>query len=299
MTKAGYVAIVGKPNVGKSTLLNSLIGSKLSIVSKRPQTTRKSVLGIYSADDIQIVFLDTPGIMKPKYELHHTLLGYVENSLSEAEAVLVLLDAEALLKSSIERELPSKNVMSLLKESGLPMVCVLNKMDALEEKGAILPTLQKLTEMGMFTRVVAISAINKKFLDDVIDALREHISEREFLYDPQLISTQPTRFFATEFIRESVFLQFREEVPYSTEVQILEFKERSKGKWYIAADVIVERKSQKGILVGNKGEAIKKIGEKARASIEEFTGEEVFLELFVKVREDWRDDPHQLAALGY
>jgi GTP-binding protein Era len=295
-TRAGYVALIGKPNVGKSTLMNAIMGTKLSIVSDKPQTTRKRVMGIHSTDDLQIVFVDTPGVLEPKYELHRTMMEYVSEAIADADAVVVLVEATDPRRAT---EFLTEDFQKALKRSGKPTVLVLNKMDALKDRAEALPLLQKFTEMDIFKAVIPISALENKFVDDVLKELEQYIPEHEFYYDPEMLSTLPERFFVSELIREMVFELFKQEIPYSTEVNVVEFKEREAGKWFISAEIIVERTSQKGIIIGAQGSMIKKIGERARKKIEKHLQTPVFLELFVKVREDWRDNPQMLKGFGY
>jgi GTP-binding protein Era len=295
-TRAGYVAIIGKPNAGKSTLMNSLIGAKLSIVTPKPQTTRKRVLGIYSEGDTQIVFLDTPGMLAPKYELQRQMMDYVSSAIEESDAIAVIISAE---KFTTAEEYFPKKFLEMLSGIKKPKIAVINKLDLLPQAKFVLPIIAELSMLGLFDDIIPISALKNAQTDELIRSLEKHIPESPFFYDAEMLSTQSQRFFVSEIIREQIFLDFREEIPYSTEVQITEFKERSNGKWYIAADIIVERQPQKVILVGADGAQIKRIGEYARRGIEEHLQTEVFLELFVKVRNKWREDKNMLKNMGY
>jgi GTPase len=297
-TRFGYVAIVGKPNAGKSTLLNAILGEKLSIVTPKPETTRRSVLGIYSNETAQMIFLDTPGIVpRPKFELHRQMIGYIHQAVEEANAIVVLID----ITDGKQRimEVLNDQVISEIQKSGKPVLLVVNKMDKLEDKAVALPIIADLMQTGIFVDTIAISAKNNKFIGEMLELLQKHLPQGVFMYDPEQLSTQPQRFFVSEFIREQVFLQFRDEIPYSTEVIIVQFEERERKKWHIAADIIVDRSSQKGILIGAKGQSLKQVGERARVRIEEHLGIQVFLTLFVKVREEWRDSDRELRDLGY
>ncbi len=297
-TKFGYVAIVGKPNAGKSTLMNALIGEKLSIVTAKPETTRRSVLGIYSDEKAQMIFLDTPGIVpRPKFELHRQMIGYIHQAIEEASVVVLLIDINDGMKSIMQ--MLNDEVVLEAKKSGKPLLLVVNKMDKLDDKASALPIIVELMQTGLFVDNVAISGLRGKFLKDLLALIEKHLPAGEFMYDAEMISTQPQRFFVSEFIREQVFKQFKEEIPYSAEVHIIKFIERGKGKWFISAEIVVERQSQKGILIGGKGQALKQIGARARASIEEHLGMPVFLELFIKVREEWRDSERMLRDMGY
>lgn len=292
--RAGYAAIVGEPNVGKSTLLNRLVGARLSIVTRKPQTTRKSVLGILSTDESQIVFVDTPGILTPAYLLQEKLVGYVAEAVRDADVILLMLDAN---HPTIERiaATPLGDVTSIDK----PVVLLLNKVDQLEQKDRLLPIIERFSAMNFFSEIIPISALEGENTDAIIPALTKHLPTGLPFYDPEVLSRQPERFFVAEMIREQILLGFRKEIPYSVEVDIVEFKEREAGKTFIRAEIVVERDSQKGILIGRKGEALKQLGSKSRATIEEFLDRPVFLDLFVKVRKDWRSDEGRLRSFGY
>jgi GTP-binding protein Era len=291
--RAGYVAIVGEPNVGKSTLLNALLEQKLSIVSKRPQTTRQRVLGILSTDDSQIVFLDTPGLLRPKYLLHEKMVLSARLALRDADIVLLLTEA------SRGTDLPPA-VESALGEvdSSKKLILVINKLDTVD-KAQVLPVIEHFSKSGRFADIVPISALRKENLPDLMRTIVQYLPVHPPFYPLDAVSEQPERFFAAELIREKIFELFREEVPYSTAVEIVEFKEREVKKTYINADIIVERESQKGMLIGKGGSALKKIGQRARVDIEEMIGHPVFLDLHVKVRENWRENEGLLKRLGY
>ncbi len=292
---SGYVAIIGEPNVGKSTLLNTILGAKLSIVSKKPQTTRKSVLGILSSDEAQIIFLDTPGIITPKYLLQEKMVGYVQTALQDADVILLMLDVNA---PNLERlaETPLGDV----KKFGKPIILLLNKMDLLLNKKEALPLIEKFTALGLFAEIVPASGMYGQNTTHLVDVLRQYLPIGRPFYDPEIISEQPQRFFVSELIREQILEQYRQEIPYSVEVSIVEYKERPQpDKIFIHAEIIVERDSQKGIIIGNKGESLKKLGSRARQSIEEFLERPAYLELYVKVRSDWRQSESRLRSFGY
>ncbi len=298
MTKFGYVAIIGKPNAGKSTLLNALLGEQLSVVTYKPETTRRSVVGIYSTEQMQAVFLDTPGIVpRPKFELHRQMLGYIHQGIEEADVILVIVDVSDSMKNILD--ILSPEFRRDVIESAKPCILVLNKMDVLEDKATAIPMIQELMKTGMFKDNVAISARYNKFVSELLRVLEEHLPEGEFQYDPEQLSTQPELFFVAEYIREQCFLLFREEIPYSTEVKIERFEEREKGKWNIGAQIIVDRPAQKGIIIGAKGQSLKELGTRARARIEEHLGVSIYLELQVVVKSEWRDHEGQLRDLGY
>lgn len=296
MPKSGYIAIIGKPNVGKSTLMNAIIGSKLSIVTPKPQTTRRNVLGIYTQKETQMVFIDTPGVLKPRYELHKSMMNFVEESLSGADIIIVIADVTRPETATRVLTPPFIEALQTFKK---PCIAILNKMDALSDKTQALPFISSLEELGVFTEFIPISALQKDNTDKLVHILESLLPEAEFFHDPEILSTMPQRFFVSELIRETIFELFKEEIPYSTEVTISEFKEREKGKWYIAADIIIEKESQKAILIGEKGSKIKQIGLLSRDKVEEHLEFPVFLELFVKVREDWRSKTTYLRSFGY
>lgn len=295
-TKAGYIAIVGKPNAGKSTLMNSILGTKLSIVTPKPQTTRKQVLGIHSDETTQIVFLDTPGILNPKYEMQRLMMDYVNSALEAADAIIFILDVKKY-KNDLDEQ--SVAFLELAKQTGKPILALLNKIDLYDDVKAVLPSIQKYSEMEYFKEIIPMSALKATHISDLIATLSKYIPDNEFYFDPEELSTQNERFFVSEIIREQIFMSFAQEIPYSTEIEITQFREKQSKKWFISADVIVERKSQKIILVGAGGERIKHIGEKARAAIEEHLQQSVYLELFVKVRDNWRNNKGMLKNLGY
>ncbi len=295
-TKSGYIALVGKPNAGKSTLMNALMGTKLSIVTPKPQTTRKRVLGIYTDGDMQIVFHDTPGLLKPKYEMQRTMMEYVDDSMRDADIIAVLLDLE---KCRDPKTYFHETFIENLSRIKKPKILLLNKLDTKTDRKEVLPLIIAINEMALFDEIIPMSALKSSNIGTFLEVAKKYLPEGVFYYDPEMLSTQPQRFFVSEMIREHIFRGFGDEVPYSTEVSISEFKERENGKWFISADIIVERDSQKKIMIGKGGLKIKTIGEKARADIEEHLGLPIYLELFVKVRKDWRDKKNMLKSFGY
>jgi len=268
----------------------------LSIVTSKPQTTRKRVTGIHTQDNTQLVFLDTPGMLAPRYSLQRHMMGYIDESLDAADVVVVVVDASmAVERGSVLDPL----WVPQLERRKHPTILVLNKMDALPVRKEALPLMEQARLSGLFVKAIAISAKDNTYVEDLVAMICELAPEAPFIYPDDVVSDQPERFFVAEFIREAIFAKFAEEVPYATEVMITEFKEREGGKWYIAADIIVERDNQKAILIGAKGSALKQVGEIARATIEEHLGQPIFLELYVKVRNDWRNDRAQLLSMGY
>ena len=300
MTRCGTVAIIGRPNAGKSTLLNAILGTHLSIVTDKPQTTRKRVLGIHTDDDAQVIFVDTPGLIKPRYKLQRAMMGYVSETLSEVDVVCVIVDINKVVdRGTIMDPMYTDVITKNVSEGGIPVVLVLNKMDSLAVKNNALPFIEEARISGLFTRSVAVSALENKEVDALVAILKELLPEGEFLYDKDELSTLPERFFVAELIREVIYRNFEQEIPYATDVSIVEFKENENGKWVITADVLVERDTQKAILIGKGGEALKQVGIEARAAIEKHLEHPIYLELFVKVRQDWRNDKTQLGSLGY
>jgi GTP-binding protein Era len=295
-TKAGYCALIGKPNSGKSTLMNALTGAKLSIVTNKAQTTRKRVLGIYSSEETQIVFLDTPGILNPKYEMQERMMNYVDESIADADVIAVIIDIERFRDAE---SYFTGNTFEQIKNFTKPVLFLINKTDLIHDKKELLPVFEDLIKFNPNAQVLPISALKNDNVNAFITAIEKLLPESEFYYDPELLSTQPERFFVSELVREAVFTSYKEEIPYSTEVLISEFKERPNGKWYISADIVVERDSQKMIIIGKNGQKIKRVGLIARKQIEEHLDHEVYLELFVKVRKNWRDNPTLLRSYGY
>lgn len=291
--RTGYVAIVGEPNVGKSTLLNALLDQKLSIVTSKPQTTRQRILGILSTADFQIVFLDTPGLLRPQYLLHEKMLQSAELALQDADVILMLTE----VSRGINLPVPVEEALAPFVR-GKKIVLVINKVDTIERQ-QVLPLIDHFARGEKFSDIVPVSALRRENLEELLRTIVRDLPIHPPFYPPDVISAQPERFFAAELIREKIFEQFREEVPYSTATEIVEFKEREEGKTYIRANIIVERESQKGILIGKGGAALKKVGESARGAIEQFIGRSVYLDLHVKVRENWREKESWLKRLGY
>lgn len=293
--RSGYVTIIGEPNVGKSTLMNGILKQKISIVTSKPQTTRHKILGILSSDAFQIVFLDTPGIITPRYLLHEAMMRSAASAIADADVLLFMVDATNPKTGS---GLQQPEVFSKLEGYKKPVFLVLNKVD-LVDKAQLLPVIGAYASAFAFTEVFPISALKSDGTDTLVSALVPLLPVHPPFYPTDIVSEHSERFFVSEIIREKVFLSCREEVPYSTTVDIVEFKEREGGKWFISADVIVERDSQKGIVIGKKGAMLKEIGRLARKDIEEFLAHPVFLELHVKVREKWREKDEWLKRLGY
>jgi len=289
--KAGYAAIIGLPNAGKSTLLNALLDIKLSIISPKPQTTRRRILGILNKENFQVVFIDTPGILKPRYELQSRMMQNVIEALDDADIIILIIDAQ-----SKNHPIHSENIDLIPKNK--PIILLLNKIDLVEKKN-LLTLIEIYNKKFPAKAIIPISALKNEGLAAVEDEIIKYLPVNAPYYPPDILTDHPERFFAGELIREKIFEKFYQEIPYSTEVVIEDFKERSKGKDYIYAVILVERKSQKGILIGKGGETLKQIGESARREIEKFLGRKVYLDLRVKVNENWRRNDAKLRQLGY
>jgi GTPase len=294
--KSGFVSILGKPNVGKSTLLNAVLDQKLSIISRKPQTTRKKILGIFNDNDSQIVFLDTPGIVKPEYLLHKKMLEYVLASIEESDQILFVVDYREynLFKLDLNEKL-----IELLKKTNVPVLLVINKIDMMENRNVVLNIINEMKEYDLFKEIIPLSALDKDNVIELLKVVKTYLPEHPAYYDKDHISDAPIKFFISEIIREKIFQSYHDEIPYSTEVMVDEYKERKNSKDYAAISIIVERESQKGIIIGKNGEALKRIGERARIDIEKFIEKGIYLQLFVKVNENWRDEEKTLKSFGY
>lgn len=287
--KAGFVAIVGKPNAGKSTLLNAILGEKLSIVTPKAQTTRHRIFGILNDENYQIVFSDTPGIIIPKYELQKSMMKFVAHSLEDADAIICVID---ISDDEFDPEIANR-----LKSTQLPVIFVLNKIDISNEE-KLAQKIDWCNQFEMPKEIIAISALEKFNIQNLISLLIKYIPEHPPFYDKEDLTDKPERFFAAEIIREKIFLNYKQEIPYSCEVAILAFKEKSEMN-VITAEIYVERESQKGILIGKAGSSLKKVGMEARKEMEAFFGKKVFLETHVRVVKDWRSDSKKLKNFGY
>lgn len=295
-TKSGYVTIVGMPNAGKSTLLNSLMGQKLSIITDKPQTTRKKILGILTEENYQIIFLDTPGIVKPSYLLQEKMLYAIEDSIRDAEVLICIFD---IVDDPQGRKLlENEHFIKVIEQVKVPRIALINKIDLVDE-AKVEAYYRRLETLALFQEILPVSAKLGAERQKVLDTILNYLPEHPKYYPDEYAAEEPERFFVAELIREQIFTMFREEIPYSCEVLIDEFKERDSSKDYISALVIVERDSQKRIIIGKKGSAIKELGAAARKKIEEFLEREVYLELRVKVKENWRSNESALKQFGY
>ncbi len=294
--KSGYVAILGLPNTGKSTLLNALLGQKIAITNKKPQTTRKKILGILSDKNYQIIFLDTPGILSPSYLLQEKMMREVALSVHDADIILLLIDVK---KDPLGYEtFNQKFLADILDKGRRKIVLLLNKIDLIKQNEAV-RLLEHFESMNKFNAVIPISATLIFNLDNLIETVVGELPEGPSYYPKDIIADENERFFVSEIIREKILELYREEIPYSVEVLISEFKEREESKDFISAEIVVERDTQKAIIIGRGGTAIKKLGEIARKAVEDFLQREVFLELRVKVRKNWRSDENLLKQFGY
>jgi GTP-binding protein Era len=294
MHKAGFVNILGKPNVGKSTLMNALLGEKLSIATAKAQTTRHRIMGLANGDDFQLVFSDTPGILDPKYPLHERMMNYVDEALKDADVILLVAEAGDSPESG---DSLYTRVVEKLAKFDIPVVVAVNKIDRKLPEEAEADQQKWQTALPK-AEVFLISALHKTGLDELNKRLIALLPENPPSYDNDSLSDRPLRFFASEIIREKIFLHYKKEIPYSCEVDIEEYREDAEID-RIRALIYVERDSQKGILIGHKGEALKKTASDARADLEKFLGKKVYLEVFVKVKTDWRKNEGFLKRFGY
>lgn len=287
--KAGFVSLIGKPNVGKSTLMNTLVGEKLSIITPKAQTTRHRIMGIVNEDDFQIVFSDTPGVIKPVYGMQESMMSFVNSSLVDADIILFVTD--------INEKYDENDVLEKLAKTTSPIAVVINKIDKSDEdavKEKVLYWEEKLKPQAVF----AVSALHDHNVPAVMQFIMDNLPEHPAYYDKDTLTDRNERFFVSEIIREKVFKLYEKEIPYSTEVIITAFKDEPK-IIRISSEIIVERDSQKNIIIGKAGEMLKKVGTYARKDMEEFLQKKVFLEMFVKVIPDWRNRKNYLKSFGY
>ena len=287
--KSGYAAIIGKPNAGKSTLMNRILGTKISITTHKPQTTRHQVVGIFSDDVTQIIFLDTPGVISPKYELQKAMMKTVERARRDADMILFIFDPTDTH--------PTDEVIELLRTINKPILLIVNKIDAINKEKAEKKT-ALIEENLKLAGIHYVSALTGEGIDKLMDSVRAYLMPGPPFYPKEDLSEHPIRFFVSELIREQIFLQFHDEIPYSCTVNVINY-EAAEDIDRINAEIIVNRKSQKGMLIGKGGEAIKNLGIKSRETIEELVGKQVFLDLHVKVREKWREKENWVRNLGY
>lgn len=290
MHKAGFVNIIGKPNAGKSTLLNQLMGEKLAIVTQKAQTTRHRIFGIYNEDDLQIVFSDTPGVLEPKYNLQEKMMDFVKDSLQDADVFLMIVDVT-------DKSEPSEFLIDKLNKIPVPALILINKIDVSKPE-------EWETQVNFWhskipkAEILPISALEGFNVELILPKLKTLLPESPPYYDKDQFTDKSERFFVNENIREKILLHYDKEIPYSVEVVTEQFKDKGK-IIFIDSIVYVERESQKGIIIGHKGEAIKKVGTEARLDLEKFFGKKIHLNIFVKVKKDWRKNDKDLKRFGY
>ena len=290
MHKAGFVNIVGKPNAGKSTLLNQLMGEKLAIVTQKAQTTRHRIFGIYNEDDFQIVFSDTPGVLDPKYELQEKMMDFVKESLQDADIFLFIVDI-------LDKSQPSEFLLEKLNKIPIPVLLLINKIDKSNQK-EMEECVEYWHKLIPKAEILPISALNAYNTEYILPKLKSLLPENPPYYDKEQFTDKSERFFVNEAVREKILLNYDKEIPYSVEVVTELFKDKE-GIIFIDSIIYVERDTQKGILIGHKGDAIKKVGTEARLDLEKFFGKKIHLNLFVKVKKDWRKNERDLKNFGY
>lgn len=290
MHKSGFVNIIGNPNVGKSTLMNALVGERLSIITSKAQTTRHRILGIVNDENHQIVFSDTPGVLEPAYKMHESMMTFVKSALSDADVILFMVEVK-------ENRFRDANILNSLKKTDTPILLLINKIDEVDQ--------QFLEDKVAFWKkeipkaeIYPLSALHNFNIENIFERIKELLPEGEPYYDKDALTDKPEKFFVSEIIREKILMNYQKEIPYSCEVEVEEYKEFPHIV-KIRAIIIVARDSQKGIIIGHQGKELKKIGTEARKDIETFVQNKVFLELYVKVSKDWRDNDNQLKRFGY
>ena len=293
MHKAGFINMIGAPNVGKSTLANQLVGDKLSIITSKAQTTRHRIMGIHTEDDYQAVYVDTPGLhIDEKRAINRLMNRAAASSISDVELIIFVVEGTHWTADD-------DMVLHKVKQTGRPVLLVINKVDQVKEKEELFPHLQWLGEQADFVAILPVSATTAKNIDLIKDQVRKYLPPSEFIFPEDYVTDRSTRFLAAEIVREKLMRFMGEELPYSVTVEIEQFKWQENGVWHINALILVERESQKRMVIGNKGEKLKVIGREARKDMEEMLDNKVFLELWVKVKSGWADDERALRSLGY
>lgn len=290
MHKSGFVNIIGNPNVGKSTLMNSLVGEKLSIITSKAQTTRHRILGIVNGEDFQLVLSDTPGVIKPSYELQSSMMDFVKTAINDADIIIYMIEIG-------ESSLKDENLFNKIKSSSIPVILLINKIDLSNQEELENQVDEWKTKLPN-AEIFPISALKKFQVDNLLQRLIELLPECPPYFPKDQLTDKPERFFVNEIIREKILLNYSKEIPYSVEILTEEFKEDEK-IIRIRSVIMVERDSQKGIIIGHKGSALKKIGIKSRKDLETFFGKQIHIELFVKVNKNWRSNQNQLKRFGY
>lgn len=291
MHKSGFANIIGRPNTGKSTLLNALLGERLSIVSPKAQTTRHRILGLLNSEAYQIVFSDTPGIIfDPKYKLQHKMMRFVEAAFQDADILLFLTEV-------FEKSASLQPVLEAVMKLNIPKALVLNKIDLAHEK-EITAKVEEWKQLQVFDTIIPVSALHGSNVNMLLDFILKHLPEHPPYYSKEELTDRNVRYFVSEIIREKIFNNYRQEIPYACEVVVTDYEESSEID-RMRAEIYIERESQKSILIGEKGSSLKKVGTEARADIEKMIGKKAYLELFVKVKQNWKDDERMLKNFGY
>jgi len=290
MHKSGFVNIVGNPNVGKSTLMNNLVGERISIITSKAQTTRHRIMGIVNGDDFQIVYSDTPGVLAPNYKLQESMLNFSQSALLDADILLYVTD-------TVETIDKHQDFLRKVKGLAVPVLVIVNKID-LTTQEALEKQVNELKELMPSAEIIPVSALRKFNMDYILKRILELLPESPPYFDKDALTDKPARFFVNEIIREKLLLYYQKEIPYASEVMVESFQDE-KDIVKISAVIIVERDTQKGIIIGHGGKALKKVGMEARKDIEAFLNKKVFLQLFVKVEKDWRNRDNKLKSFGY
>jgi len=288
--KAGFVNIIGNPNVGKSTLMNAFVGERLSIITSKAQTTRHRILGIVNSDDFQILFSDTPGIIKPAYELQSSMMDFVKSAFEDADVLIYMVEIG-------EKELKDESFFNKITNAKIPVLLVINKIDTSNQE-QVEEKIEYWKEKVPNAEIFVVSALEKFNIESVFNRIIELLPESPAFYPKDQLTDKPERFFINEAIREKILLHYKKEIPYSVEVETEEFSETDK-LIKIRSVIMVERETQKGIIIGHKGAALKRVGTEARKDLQKFFGKKIHLELYVKVNKNWRSDKRQLRRFGY
>ncbi len=297
--RTGFVGIVGRPNVGKSTLLNKLVGEQVAIATPKPQTTRDRIRGIRTWDDWQAVFVDTPGIHEPRTRLNRYMVDLAVGTLAEVDLAYLLVDAPALIERQAKNDAENERIIGYVAEAKTPTFLLVNKIDMVKDKGLLLPMIERLAGLHAFAEVVPISARRGEGLEALLQLTRERLPEGPAMFDADELTDRPVRFLAAELVREQLIMQLGQELPYHAAVRVDAWEERPNGTVALYATIVVGRKSHKPIVVGRAGAKIKAIGQSSRLRIERFLERSVYLDLRVKVDEGWIDKPDALRELGY
>lgn len=290
--KTGFITIIGRPNAGKSTLLNNILKQKIAIMSDKPQTTRNIINGVYTDEDSQIIFIDTPGIHKPKHRLGDYMMKMANSAIKESEMLYLIVNVSEKFGSG------DKHIINIVKEIDVPIILILNKIDLVTPE-TLIKTIDFYKDLYDFKEIVPISALNNINVDNLLTTTKKYLTESIRMYPDEVITDSPEYFIISEFIREKVLQLTNQEIPHSVAVVIDKIEKEENSKKLVIASIVVERKSQKGMIIGKQGAMIKEIGKRARRDIEELLGEKIYLELWVKVIENWRVKPNLIKDLGY